>query len=71
MPPEVRSDWLARLLCLAIGVAIGLGALLIRPSAPAHVFWPVASVAVLYAFVAIFGPRSLRKGLLGGFPGSG
>lgn len=68
--PETKGDWLARLLCLAISAALGLGALLVRETAPAHVFWPVASVAILYAFVAIFGPRGLRRGLLAGFPGS-
>lgn len=69
--PGGKVDWLARLLCLAVSAALGLGTLLVGHTAPAHVVWPLASVAFLYLFVAIFGPRGLRRGLLAGYPWSG
>lgn len=65
---HARADYATRALCLAVSAGLGSLAMLVEAAAPAHVFLQVASVAVLYAFAAIFGSRSLRSGLLGGFP---
>ena len=66
---ERFGDWLSRLLCLVIAAAFALAAGLVRgTSAPELVFWLLAAVSALFAFVAVFGPKSLRHGLLAGFP---
>jgi hypothetical protein len=67
-PQSERSgDWLSRLLCLAIAGALSLAAAIVRDTtAPAVVFWLLAATSGLFVFVAVFGPKSLRHGLLAG-----
>ena len=69
VPPH--ADFIARLLLLVMSAFLGLGAAFAHDASPrsAAWFWVLACAAFVFAFVAIFGPRSVRVGLVAWFPG--
>ena len=63
-----RVDAIARLLCVVIGVAWGIGASYAYAAGERGWFWLLAAIAALFVVVATFGPRSVRTALVSWFP---
>ena len=68
IPP--RLDWLAKLLCVAIGAVFGLAAAVAYSGfwSSSILFWMLAAATSFFVCVAVFGPRSLRNGIVSVLP---
>jgi heme A synthase len=68
-----KLDWVARLICLAIGAALTLGAATIFSgwATSGLWFWLFSALALVFLVLAFFAPRRWRNTVLSWFPASG